>query len=73
MGYCHGAGNLERRYLVGRLISIFVMINGKAVLETLSTVPAEAIKGKIIISATSATIEEGNRMREIVDRRSICR
>jgi 3-hydroxyisobutyrate dehydrogenase len=48
-------------------ISIFVMINGKAVLETLSTVPAEAIKGKIIISAASATIEEGNRMREIVE------
>jgi 3-hydroxyisobutyrate dehydrogenase-like beta-hydroxyacid dehydrogenase len=48
-------------------ISIFVMLNGKAVLETLATIPSEAMKGKIIISASSATVEEGNRMQDIVE------
>lgn len=48
-------------------ISIFVMINGKAVLDTLKSVPADAIKGKIIISASSATIEEGKAMQQIIE------
>lgn len=47
-------------------ISIFVMIDGKAVLETLEKVHQDAFKDKIIISASSATIEEGNRMLCIV-------
>lgn len=49
-------------------ISIFVMLNGKAVLQALADVPQDAIKGKIIISAASATIDEGKRMQEIVER-----
>lgn len=48
-------------------ISIFVMLHGKAVLEALVTVPAAAFSGKTIISAASATIEEGRLMREMVE------
>lgn len=47
-------------------ISFFVMIDGKAVLETLEKIPENSFKEKIIISASSATIEEGNRMLGIV-------
>ncbi len=47
-------------------ISIFVMIDGKAVLESISSFPENVFKNKIIISASSATIDEGNRMCKIV-------
>lgn len=49
-------------------MSIFIMIDGKAVLETLEGIPKSAFKDKIIISASSATIEEGNLMRNIVEK-----
>lgn len=49
-------------------ISIFIMIDGKAVLGTLADVKEEVFKSKIIISASSASIAEGDRMLKIVER-----